>query len=90
MLDPFLTEAWTNLGALYHAQGQKEKALSAYFKAKDVNPNSADVDYDLGVVYALDRNFNKAKRYWQEALLKAPNHADAKRALRELKIGEIQ
>ena len=47
----FHSEAFLNLGALYHATGRWEKALSLYEQAIDINPNLAKAHFNLGVIY---------------------------------------
>lgn len=89
-IDPYLAEAWTNLGALYYANGNKEDALAAYLKAKEVNPYAPQVYYDLGVFHTLEGKFEEAGRYWREALEVNPNFTDAQRALEMLASGQLK
>ena len=50
-LAPSWDTAWTNLGSAYRGKGRLEDADSAYRKALELNPRSAEAYFNLGILY---------------------------------------
>ena len=55
-------------GFLYSLEGDYERALAALEKARAIDPNDADVNYNLGNVYYSLQNYPKAIDHLQDAL----------------------
>ena len=69
-----------NLGCVYRAARQYDKAELTFLKALELDPNDAGVAYNLAILY--DDNLKdkaKAKTYYQKFLELAPNDPDAGR-----------
>ena len=65
-----------NLGLAYYHIGQTEKAISAYQKALELEPNFADAYGGLGVIYWRSGNLNDAIRHCQKAIKIAPENIE--------------
>ena len=65
---------WIDLGNLYFDTGNHEKAITAYHKALELNPNNADVMNDLGVMYRRSGQPNKAIETFDKAIKIDPDH----------------
>ncbi|GIV27853.1 MAG: hypothetical protein KatS3mg027_1667 [Bacteroidia bacterium] len=63
-----------NLGAVYHVQGNFNKALECYFNALKMNEacdnkfNQANNLANIGIIYASQKNYAKALEYYTKAL----------------------
>ena len=66
--------AWIDLGNLYFDTGNPEKAITAYHKALELNPNNADVMNDLGVMYRRAGQPKKAIEAFDNAMKIDPGH----------------
>ena len=58
--EPSNGRAWRMLGAAYQAAKDIDKALAAYRKALEIEPESPQVFYSLGTVYAVKQDANAA------------------------------
>ena len=67
-------KAWINLGNLYFDTGNPEKAITAYKKALELNPNNADVMNDLAVMYRRSGQPKKAIEAFDRAIKIDPGH----------------
>lgn len=67
-------EAWNRLGNLYYDTHQAKKAITAYTHALDLLPANADILTDLGVMYRLDRQPDKALDCFNRAIAANPRH----------------
>ncbi len=65
-LDDKLSEAYTIRGRYYDQKGLAEQAIEEYDKALKINPNSWEVYYEKGELYAYD-DFVKAIDNYQKA-----------------------
>ena len=65
-----------NLGLAYYHSGQIEKAIAAYQKAIQLEPNFADAYGGLGVIYWRSGNLNDAIRHCQKAIKIAPENIE--------------
>jgi len=54
-------------GGLYAEQGDWGRALTQYQKAFEIRPQSAAVNYNIGVVYEIRGELYKAKEYYEKA-----------------------
>jgi tetratricopeptide (TPR) repeat protein len=66
--------AWIDLGNLYFDSGNPEKAITAYNKSLELNPNNADVMNDLGVMYRRAGQPKKAIEAFDKAIKINPGH----------------
>ncbi len=65
-----------NLGLAYYHNGQIEKAIAAYEKALELDPNFADAYGGLGVIYWRMGDLNAAIRHCQKAVKIAPKNIE--------------
>jgi protein O-mannosyl-transferase len=76
-LDPKDRGAYQNLGAIYEAKGDKEKALSYYIKAVENNPYEISVHNALGSFYAKNGNNEAAERQYKAIIALDSQNAKA-------------
>jgi tetratricopeptide (TPR) repeat protein len=60
-------KGYANAGALEIEMGDLTAAKAHLEKAASLNPNSGEVHYNLGLVYALQGNYAKADEHWTKA-----------------------
>ena len=72
--DPADVKGWVGLGDAYFDSQQREKAVEAYGKALQIEPNSPDVLTDQGVMYRELGTFDKALANFQKASTIDPRH----------------
>jgi len=60
-LDPTLIEAWANLAAVLHKQGNRPRAIEAYEKALELNEEHVQSRFNLGLALAESGDFESAK-----------------------------
>jgi hypothetical protein len=72
--DPKNVGAWVELGNLYFDTKQPQKAIDAYAKALELQPNNPDVITDQGVMYREIGSFDKAAANFKKANQIAPTH----------------
>ncbi len=78
-----------NLGVFYTRQGDYKKAVESFNKVIAVNPQDADVHYNLGVLYSEYLNDNKkAIEHFKDYLNLAPNDPDSDKARKYLLLQE--
>ena len=76
---------WLSLGAVYEnvlplsVEGAYEAAGKALFEGGRLAPNNPVVDLRLGLLEAAGDNFDGAKKYFEQALAKKPDYAEASR-----------
>jgi len=74
---------WTNLGAAYLGRLEvsgplhQERAIEAYERALQVDPQAPNVHYHLGLVYKERGELNRAAAFFQRALEVFPADKDA-------------
>lgn len=83
--------AWARLAAIYYAQGKLEEAQYAWERSLELNPDRAEVLYNLGVLNLNKGEFEKAIDYFNRAIFKNPNfkEAEEKRTLALLSLNKI-
>jgi tetratricopeptide (TPR) repeat protein len=67
----------TNLGIIYFRAGEKDKALAAFQRAVELNPNSVVSLNHLGILSREEGKFKEAHGYYENALRIAPDYAYA-------------
>jgi tetratricopeptide (TPR) repeat protein len=72
--DPTDVKSWIALGNEYFDSQQREKAISAYDKALQLQPNNPDVLTDQGVMYRELSQFDKAVANFKKANSINPKH----------------
>jgi tetratricopeptide (TPR) repeat protein len=70
-----------NLGLIYSARKDSEKALEAFDQALVLNPKSFDAEYQKGLVYANLKKYDQAIPFYQKALTLNPSLDKARLAL---------
>lgn len=73
-----------NLANLLADTNRVAAALEHYAEAARLNPNDADVRYNLGVTLAGSRRYAEAAAAFREALRIDPGHENARRNLEAL------
>ncbi|MFB2978379.1 photosystem I assembly protein Ycf3 [Microseira sp. BLCC-F43] len=77
-----------NIGLIYTSNGEHEKALEYYYQAIDLNPRLPQALNNIAVIFhyqgdkakeageseAAEALYDKAAKYWQEAIRLAPNN----------------
>jgi tetratricopeptide (TPR) repeat protein len=81
---------WVNLAAAYLGRleiagpQQQDRAIQAYEVALRLDPQTPNVHYNLGLIYKDRRDWPRARRYFQQALVVNPADADARTWLGQL------
>jgi tetratricopeptide (TPR) repeat protein len=75
--DPKNVQAWVQLGNDYFDTRQPQKAIEAYGRALELQPNDADVLTDQGVMYRDVGQFDKAIANFQRANKANPQHVQS-------------
>lgn len=79
---PRFAKAYNSLGlAFYNMRGNdlshKREAIRYYEKSRELDPNEAQVHYNLGIVHLDFKQPAKAKKHFENAIRLKPNNADA-------------
>ena len=72
--DPVNAKAWIALGNRYFDLHQRQKAIEAYGKALQLDPNNPDVLTDQGVMYREIGAFDRAIANFEKANTIDPRH----------------
>lgn len=72
--DPKNVRAWIQLGNDYFDTRQSQKAIEAYGRALELEPNDPDVLTDQGVMYRDVGNFDQAIANFKKAIKIDPKH----------------
>ncbi|TAL18811.1 tetratricopeptide repeat protein [bacterium] len=73
-LRPEYFRAWYNLGKLYKREGQDDKAIEAFQKAHEQNPENPDAPGELGLLFAKAGRMDEAQKYFALALERDPEN----------------
>ena len=73
-----------NLGLAYYHEGKIERAITAYQKALQLEPNFADAYGGLGVIYWRNGDLDAAIRHCQKAIKIAPENIEFHRNLTQI------
>ena len=71
-LDPVYTVAYNDLGIIYEAKGQPDRAEDNYLKAIKINPNYLSSYSNLALLYEGKRDLQKAAEYWKRRVELGP------------------
>jgi len=88
-LEPRFVNAMRGLGLIYMATGRIEEAIKILERAVNEYPDYAQLYFDLGKIYTLSHDEEKALRAYQKINELAPNSAlarDAEKAALRIKI----
>ncbi|KAF0125499.1 MAG: hypothetical protein FD189_2075 [Elusimicrobia bacterium] len=75
--------AWLNYGVALEKTGDRDGAEKAYLRAAARNPELADANYNLAILY-WNRDWDRVMRELSETLRKNPSHSQAAHYLRQL------
>ena len=75
-IDPNYVDAHNNLGIIFKALGEHQKAKSCYEKAIEINPNYADAHNNLGAIYQDLGENQKAIVCYEKTIEINPNYTD--------------
>lgn len=70
--------------------GHMQAALKQFSRAAELMPAEADVPYRIGLVYIMNRDYEKAEHYLAQAIGKDPNRADIYVARADALLGQGQ
>jgi len=65
-------------------QGSLDESISYYVKALGLNPNNADIHYNIGTAFQAKEDILRAQKAYKNALNINPNHREAKLAIEAL------
>ena len=69
--------AYYNLGLIYAAANQPDKALSALEEALKINPESYMAEYQKGIVYTIQKDYEGAAKSYQRSIELNPDFEEA-------------
>lgn len=75
-LTPKYTEAWNEIGRIYHDSGQYKKAISSYKKAIEINPLYVWGYSNIGLSYYNSRMKDSSLYFYNRAIEINPNNAN--------------
>ena len=75
--DPQNVNAWISLGNDYFDTEQSQKAIEAYGKALEINPNNPNVLTDQGIMYRKIGWYDKALANFEKASKFDPKHVQS-------------
>jgi Flp pilus assembly protein TadD len=81
-LDKTLWLCYWNRGGIYHLSKDYKRATASIEEALKYRPNDARIVADLGVVYRDAGNKEKAREYFEKALVIDPSNAKARENMR--------
>jgi tetratricopeptide (TPR) repeat protein len=84
-IDPRVADGWLLRATLARRMGDMALAESAILKAADQTPDSAEVQYEAGIIAALQGNMDLAKAAWTAAAAADPDSVAGKAAAKALK-----
>jgi len=84
-LDRDNSDAWTELGDVYKTIDDVEKAIGAYRRAIEINPQNKKALFSLGMILALKKQqYDEAKNLWDRVRELGPENAEEKAKYRKL------
>jgi tetratricopeptide (TPR) repeat protein len=84
-IDPLVADGWLLRATLARRMGDLSGAEAAILKAAEQRPESAEVQYEAGLVAALKGNMELAKAAWAAAANAEPESVAGKAAAKALK-----
>ena len=85
-----LSQAYALRAADFYNKKKTTEALENYQYALYYNPENVFALYNLGGLYIMNGNIEKAKELWTKTLELQPDHADAKKWLDEISKSKIK
>jgi len=82
--DPIRVADYLNIGSSYSDRGDYEKAIYYLERGVEREPNWAGIRVNLGVAYALSKNYKDARLEWEKVLQLEPGNEKAKSNLQKL------
>jgi len=76
---------WNNIGNIFFETGNRQKAIEAYKKAIEINPNLVDAYFNMGYTYFYMGKLPQAAKCFEEVLKRDPNNVKAKVMLEKMK-----
>ena len=76
-LDPTLRQAWLNRAALDLSERRLDEALTALYKARDLDPSAIDNALNIGAVLVLRGRLSEASEQFGAYLTQTANSAEA-------------
>ena len=73
---PDFATSWNNLGTLYFAERNYEKAEICFQKLLAIEPSDANPMFNLGNIYLMQLKYDLARLYYEKALSQNPNLFD--------------
>ncbi|MEM1170392.1 MAG: tetratricopeptide repeat protein [Cyanobacteria bacterium P01_H01_bin.35] len=61
-------EAYQIMGKAFKEKNQVDNAIDCYHQAMKINPNLAGANYDIGKIFAIQKNWHQAIHYYRQAL----------------------
>ncbi|MFO7698319.1 MAG: tetratricopeptide repeat protein [Anaerolineae bacterium] len=95
-LEPDNPMVWTNLAAAYLGKlpfaspEQQDRAIAAYERVLALEPRTAHVHYNLGLIYLQRQDPSRASMHFRHALATDPDDRDARLWLERIGRGEIE
>jgi len=80
--DPYIAASWQYLALVYEKEEKFDKAIMAYEKVLEIEPQNSLAHFNLGCVYANRGEIKKARQYWQETLRIDPGYKKARQYLK--------
>ena len=77
-------EAYTGLGNIALKKAKPEIALQLYLKALKIEPENAQLHYNIGICYELLQDKERARKSFEQALQIWPDYKKAKEHLKWL------
>lgn len=82
--DPNYADAYYNLGSIYFAQNNLERAADNFKKVTELSPSSSDAFAAYGKVLYAQGKFDQALQSYQQALTNDPNYTEGIKELGKL------
>lgn len=76
-LDPTQRQGWLNRAGLAMAEEDFSAALSAFEKARDLDPGALDNELNLGATRLLLGQLDQASAHFEKYLARSPQHAES-------------
>ncbi len=83
--DPSYTSAYFNRALSYAILSKYDDAVADAEKVLDMEPDSYDAPYVMGIISEYRQDYGKAKEWYEKALKKNPDYEQAKARLEQLK-----
>ena len=77
LANPNYAAAYQNIGSIYHAEGESEKAIDSFENAVRLDANLSQAQFKLGVIYLSEDRKEQAINALQAALSAQPKYRDA-------------